>query len=147
LTVFPLFASLASAIGSRLLTAHCRSQTNFFPRIGHICRVATAMPTLAAGGPPPVRGKSGSLTLAGVITAVMVQVTGSNPMVREYVGQTLGLQTTSSTRYLLKTDTGTVPITFADLTIGQKVSASGMVANNVWTAMRITVGADLIHLP
>jgi hypothetical protein len=39
LTVFPLFASLASAIGSRLLTAHCRSQTNFFPRIGHICRV------------------------------------------------------------------------------------------------------------
>jgi len=26
--------------------------------------VATAMPALAAGGPPPVRGKSGSFTLA-----------------------------------------------------------------------------------
>jgi len=113
---------------------------------------ATAMPALAAGGPPPVRGKSGSFTLAGVITAingtaVTVQVASGNPTVRAYVGQTLALQTTSSTRYLLKTDTGTVPITFADLAIGQKVSASGMVANNVWTAMRITVGANLVHLP
>jgi hypothetical protein len=114
--------------------------------------VATAMPALAAGGPPPVCCKSGSFTLAGVITAIngtaiTVQVTGGNPIVREYVGQTLALQTTSSTRYLLKTDTGTVPITFADLAVGQKVSVSGTVANNVWTVARITVGADLIHLP
>jgi len=114
--------------------------------------VATATPALAAGGPPPVRGKSGSFTLAGVVTAingktVTVQVTGGNPIVREYVGQTLTLQTTSSTRYLLKTDTGTAPITFADLAVRQKVSVSGMVANNVWTATRITVGADLVHVP
>jgi hypothetical protein len=113
---------------------------------------ATAMPALAAGGPPPVRGRSNSFTLAGIITAingttVTVQVTGGNPMVREYSGQTLTLQTTSGTRYLLKTDTGVVPITFADLAVGQKVSASGTVANNVWTAARITVGANLIHLP
>jgi hypothetical protein len=112
------------------LTAHCRSQTNFFPRIGHIRRV----------------------TLAGVITTingktVSVQVTCGNPIVREYIGQALALQTTSSTRYLLKTDTGVVPITFADLAVGQKVSASGTVANNVWTTVRITVGANLIHLP
>jgi len=65
---------------------------------------ATAMPALAAGGPPSVRGKSGSFTLAGVITAisgttVMVQVTGGNPIVREYIGQSLALQTTSSTHY------------------------------------------------
>jgi hypothetical protein len=40
-----------------------------------------------------------------------------------------------------------VPITFADLAVGQKVSVSGTVANNVWTVARITVGADLIHLP
>jgi len=114
--------------------------------------VATAMPALAAGGPPPVRGKSGSFTLAGVITAingtaVTVQVTGGNPIVREYVGQILALQTTSRTRFLLKTDAGIVPITFADLAVGQKVSASGTVANNVWTATRITVGAALVHLP
>ena len=114
--------------------------------------VATAMPALAAGGPPPARGKSGSFTLAGVIpaingTAVTVQVTGGNPIVREYVGQTLALQTTSRTRYLLKTDTGTVPITFADLAIGQRVSTSGTVANNVWTATHIAVGANLVHLP
>jgi hypothetical protein len=113
---------------------------------------ATATPARAVGGPPPVRGKGGSFTLAGVITAingktVSVQVTGGNPLVREYVGQTLTLQTTSSTRYLLKTDTGTVPITFADLAVGQKVSVSGTVANNVWTATRITVGANLVHLP
>ena len=114
--------------------------------------VATATPALAAGGPPPVRGKSGSFTLAGVVTAingtaVTVQVTGGNPIVHAYIGQTLTLQTTSSTRYLLRTDTGTAPITFADLAVGQKVSASGTVANNVWTAMRITVGANLVHLP
>ena len=113
---------------------------------------ATAMPALAAGGPPPVRGKSGSFTLAGVVTAingtaVTVQVTGGNPIVRGYIGQALALQTTSSTRYLLKTDTGTVSITFADLAVGQKISANGKVANNVWTAARITVGAALIHLP
>ncbi len=113
---------------------------------------ATAMPALAAGGPPPVRGKSGRFTLAGVITAingtaVTVQVAGGNSTVRAYVGQTLTLQTTSSTHYLPRTGTGTVPITFADLAVGQKVSASGTVANNVWTAMRITVGAKLIHLP
>ena len=114
--------------------------------------VATATPALAAGGPPPVRGKSGSFTLAGVIpaingTAVTVQVTGGNPIVREYVGQTLALQTTSRTRYLLKTDTGTVLFTFADLAIGQRVSTSGTVANNVWTATHIAVGATLVHLP
>jgi hypothetical protein len=113
---------------------------------------ATAMPALAAGGPPPARGKSGSFTLAGVITAISgttltVQVIGGNPMVREYVGRALTLQTTTSTRYLLKTDVGVVPITFADLAVGQKASASGAVANNVWTAARITVGATLIHLP
>ena len=113
---------------------------------------ATAMPALAAGGPPPVRDNSGRFTLAGVITAisgttVTVQVTGGNPIVREHIGQSLALQTTTSTRYLLKTDTGTVPITFTDLAVGQKVSASGTVANNVWTAARITVGAALVHLP
>ena len=31
--------------------------------------------------------------------------------------------------------------------IGQKVSVSGTVANNVWTATRITVGVNLVHLP
>jgi hypothetical protein len=80
-------------------------------------------------------------------TTVTVQVTGGNPIVREYVGQMLTLRTTSSTRYLLKTNAGTVPITFADLAVGQKVSASGKVANNMWTATRITVGAALVHLP
>jgi len=113
--------------------------------------MATAMPALAASSTPSVY-KSGSFTLTGVITAingtaVTVQVTGGNPIVRPYVGQVLTLQTTGSTRYLLKTDASVVPITFADLAVGQKVSASGTVANNVWTAARITVGAALIHLP
>jgi hypothetical protein len=111
------------------LIAHCRRQTDFVPRIGHLRRV----------------------TLAGVITTingktVSVQVTGGNPTVCEHVGQTLALQTVSRTRYLLKTDTGTVPITFADLAVGQQVSASGTVTNNVWTVARITGGAALGHL-
>ena len=107
--------------------------------------IATASPAFAAGS-------DGGFTLAGVITVinrttVTVQVVAGNPTVRPYIGQTLTLQTTPMTRYLLKTATGTMPIILTDLRVGQKVSASGTFANNMWTASRFTVGANLVHQP
>lgn len=116
----------------------------------------TAMPTLAAGGPPPggksSKGARAPFALAGTITeisgtGVTVQVVSGNRLVKDYIGQSLPLQTTSKTRYLLKTPSGTVPITFADLEVGQDISVNGTLADNVWTANRITVGASLVHQP
>ncbi len=111
-----------------------------------------AVPVLAAGGPPPGKGRRGPFALAGTITdisgtVVTVQVTCGNVLVKNYIGQTLPMQTTSGTRYLLKTPGGTVPITLADLAVGQKVSVNGTLANNVWTANRITGGAPLTCQP
>ncbi len=111
---------------------------------------AVAVPALAApsaaGGP----GGRGQFTLAGTITAidgtaVTVRVVSGNPVVHPYLGQNVTLQTTAATRFLLKTPDGTVVITLADLAVGQNVSAQGTLANDVWTASRITVGAQIIH--
>ena len=35
----------------------------------------------------------------------------------------------------------------SNFAVGQKVSVNGKLANSVWTASRITVGAKLIHQP
>ncbi len=110
---------------------------------------ATALPALAAGGPPPGGQRvRGPFALAGTITdisetVVTVQVVCGNRLVKAYIGQSLPLQTTPTTRYLLKTPAGAVPITFADLQVGQNVSVNGTLVNNVWAASRITVGAAL----
>jgi hypothetical protein len=115
--------------------------------------LASAVPALAVKGTPPqppIRNQGGMFTLAGKITAingnvVTVQVVSGNPIARPYVGQTVALQTTAATRFLQVTASGTVVITLADLQVGQNVSAQGKLANGVWTADRITVGAKIIH--
>lgn len=113
----------------------------------------SAAPVLAARGVPPkplVRNQGGQFTLAGTITAiednlVTVQVVGGNPVVKSFVGQTVTLQTTTATRFLLTSATGTVVITLADLQVGQNVSAQGKLAVGIWVTDRITVGAQIIH--
>ena len=113
----------------------------------------SAAPVLAARGVPPkplVRNQGGQFTLAGTITAiednlVTVQVVGGNPVVKPFVGQAVTLQTTTATRFLLTSATGTVVITLADLQVGQNVSAQGTLAVGMWVADRITVGAQIIH--
>ena len=115
--------------------------------------LASAVPAFAAKGTPPqppMRNQGGMFTLAGKITAingnvVTVQVVSGNPIARPYVGQAVVLQTTTATRFLQVTASGTVVITLADLQVGQNVSAQGKLANNVWTTDRITVGAKIIH--
>ena len=106
---------------------------------------ATVSPAMAAGS-----GTRGTFTLAGKITAigdgtVTVQVLTGNKLVNSYLGKELTVTVTDSTRFLLKDGTVVTPITFADLKVGDAVSVNGTVANQVWTAKRITVGAKLIH--
>ena len=125
----------------------------------------TVVPALAAGGPPagkgPGAGKSAgrigvsTFALAGTIASidptahtVTVAVVSGNKQAKQYIGQNLTLLTTVSTRFLLRNpDSVATPITFADLSVGQKVSVNGQLTDNVWVATRITVGARLICLP
>lgn len=112
---------------------------------------AMATPALAAGKTPPKRQP---FNLVGRITAVdtgaatvTVEVLRGNRVVKPFIGKTVTIQTDAATRFLKKTDTGTVPITLADLQVGDAVSVQGRLAGDVWTANRITVGASLTGLP
>lgn len=110
-----------------------------------------ATPALAAGKTPPKRQP---FNLVGRITAVdtgaatvTVEVLRGNRVVKPFIGKTVTIQTDAATRFLKKTDTGTVPITLADLRVGDAVSVQGRLAGDIWTANRITVGASLAGLP
>jgi len=125
----------------------------------------TAVPALAAGRAHVRNGQSAGgevgkggkmpFALAGTIASidpaartVIVTVACGSKLVKPYIGQDLTLQTTAATRFLLRNPDGSAtPITFEDLAVGQNVSANGKLADNVWTASRITVGASLICLP
>ncbi len=93
--------------------------------------------------------------LAGTIASldpatrtVTVAVVSGNTLVKPYLGQNLVLQTTDLTRFLLRNPDGVAtPIAYKDLAIGQNVSAIGQPVDNVWTASRITVGAELTNQP
>jgi hypothetical protein len=101
------------------------------------------------------KGGNAPFALAGTIASldpvartVTVTVACGNKLVKSFIGQNLTIQTIDTTRFLLRNpDSTATPITFADLAVGQKVSVNGHFANNVWTASRITVGADLTCLP
>jgi hypothetical protein len=114
--------------------------------------IATLAPTAFAAGVARSQPTMAPFALAGRITAidpvaktVTVQVLSGNLIVRPYVRQTLALTTTTATRLLLKTTTTAIPITFAQLAVGQSVSADGHLVNRTWTLTRLTVGASLIH--
>lgn len=107
-------------------------------------------PVFAAGG------ARGNFTLVANITAidpvsgtVTVSVLKGNKLIQPYINQSLVISTAAKTRYLYKSSTTAVPttITFADLKVGDAVSVNGTLANSVWTAARITVGASLTCLP
>jgi hypothetical protein len=107
------------------------------------------------GGAGTGKGGNAPFALAGTIASldpvartVTVTVVSGNKLVKPYIGQNLTLQTSDATRFLLRNPDSTATlITFADLAVGQKVSANGQLANNVWTVSRITVGAELTCLP
>lgn len=116
--------------------------------------VVTVMPALAAS--EPARAPRGPFALVGTISTidpatgtVTVNVLKGNKLVQPYLSQSVVLNTTASTRYLLKVSATAVAtrITFADLKVGDPVSVNGTLANGIWTATRITVGASLSCFP
>lgn len=120
---------------------------------------ATTVPAFAAGKSPAGNGNkvsgNGPFSLTGTIVSlnpdsrtVTVSVACGNKWVKPFMGQTLTLQTNDATRFLLRNPgiTATL-ITYSNLAAGQKVSINGQLANNVWIAQKITVGADLLCQP
>jgi hypothetical protein len=131
-----------------------------------VLALAMVAPVAAAGNGPGNGGGNGSgngggqqggrgtFAMTGTITAigtnsVTIQVNRGNTLVQPYVGTQVTVTTTATTRYLYKsssTATATT-IAFADLQVGNPVSVNGTLANNIWTATRVTVGASLSCLP
>ncbi len=119
------------------------------------------IPASAAGrGPGGGNGKGtgyarNGFTLVGTIAsfdpaagAVGVTILQGSKPAQSFVGQTITVQTTSTTSYMLRNPDGTCTAASAvDLKVGQNVSISGSLVNTVWTAQRITIGAQLIHQP
>lgn len=106
-----------------------------------------AAPALAAGNKPPKRMP---FNLVGRITAVdtgaatvAVEVVRGNRVVKPFIGKTVTVQVTASTRLLRRAEPEAVPITLADLKVGDAVSIHGVLSGDAWTASRITVGAEL----
>jgi len=98
------------------------------------------------------QGTRGTFAITGTIAAigtnsVTINVTRANKLVQPYLGTQVTVTVTSGTRYLYKDGTTITTIGFADLKVGQPVSVNGILANNIWTVSRITVGASLSCLP
>jgi hypothetical protein len=113
-----------------------------------IMLVISAVPALAAGGPPADRGAASGnendnpsrfgvrnpYALLGTIAdidstarAVTVTVVCGNRLVKPYFGQDVPLQTTDNTHFLLRNPDGTVTlIKFKDLSVGRNVSSHGI---------------------
>jgi hypothetical protein len=107
-------------------------------------------PAFAAGNPRGTFSLVANISAIDPVSgAVTVTVIKGNVLVKSYVGQNLVMTTTAKTLYLYKSSATAVPtvITFADLKVGDAVSVNGTLANGVWTASRITVGASLTCLP
>jgi hypothetical protein len=129
----------------------------------------SAVPAFAKGGPPANAGTgTGSCVggqigigvrtpyaLSGTISAldvnartVTITLVCGNRLVQPFIGLDVNVQTTDSTRFLLRNADGTVtPITFEQLSIGQNVSSHGSLVNNTWNAVRVTAGALLSCTP
>jgi hypothetical protein len=95
------------------------------------------------------QGPRGTFALSGIISAigentVSIDVFSGSKLVHPLIGSVLTLSVTAQTRYLLREELVTTVIGLEDLQVGQVVSANGTVADNIWTASRITVGALLI---
>ncbi len=115
---------------------------------------AAVTPAFAAGkGPGQGQGgPRGTFAMTGYITAtgsntVTIQVYRGNNLVKPYIGQQVTVTVTAATKYVFRDGITSTPIRFADLKVGNPVSVNGTLANSVWTAKRITVGAALSCLP
>lgn len=120
---------------------------------------ATPQPTPQGQGTMTTYRQSsprGTFTVTGQVTAVdpvnktiTLTVLRGNKLVKAYLNTNVILVTTNTTKFLYKSSsTATATkITFNDIQVGDYISATGTVANNVWKATRITEGATLKCLP
>ena len=110
--------------------------------------LVAATPALAGHGGPGGNGGGGSrplFALVGTITAIgsdtiTVQVVDGNRFVEPYIGGELTVQLTGSTNYFEWDPDGRLPIDFDEVEVGDTTSIHGTVADDVFTADRVTVG-------
>lgn len=98
----------------------------------------------------------GTFTVTGQVTAVdpvnktiTLTVLRSNKLVKAYINTNVTLVMTNTTKFLYKSSATAkaTKITFNDIQVGDYISATGTVTNNVWKVTRITEGATLSCLP
>jgi len=97
-------------------------------------------------GPSSIFAITGTIAAIGTDSVTITLIRG-NKLVQSYIDLPVTVTVNLQTRYLYRTDTATTIIKFVDLKQGQPVSVNGTVANDIWTASRITVGAKLSCLP
>ena len=98
----------------------------------------------------------GTFAIVGTITAIdpvnkniTLTVLRANNLAKPYINLSVLVITTEKTRFLYKNTTASTAtvITFEDLLVGDVVSIHGTLANDIWTASRVTEGASLSCLP
>ena len=101
--------------------------------------------------------ENGIFAMVGSIVAidpvahtVSVSVVGGNKLTQPSIGQTVTVQATEATRFLLSYQVGvsqysgtSAAIAFEDLAVGQDVSVNGEVEDGEWMANRFTVAPQL----
>ena len=102
----------------------------------------------------PLQGQNGAhgaqrFALAGTIAhiegdTITVQVLSGNRLVKPFLQQELEVQVTEGTRFMRWTAMGGVPITIADVTVGDSTSVGGTVVDRAFVARRVTVDAPLV---
>jgi hypothetical protein len=86
----------------------------------------------------PIFALTGTITAVGA-DSITVLVYNGNRLVRPYFGQELAVLVTESTRYWQWTPDGYVPIGFGDVQIGDTTSIRGLVSDETFTALRVTI--------
>jgi hypothetical protein len=94
------------------------------------------------------QGSRGALVIVGTITnlgtnSVTIDVVRGSRLGQTYLGTTVTATVSPQTLFFYRDGTTITQISFGDLLVGQQVSVSGIVTNNVWMINRITVGALL----
>jgi hypothetical protein len=94
----------------------------------------------------------GTFTITGTIAEVgtnyvTVNVIAGNKLAQPFIGSQIKLTLTANTQFRFTDGTTAIRITLADLEVDQSVSVNGLLAKDVWTTLRITVGASLSCLP
>jgi hypothetical protein len=107
------------------------------------------MGSAITGGQP---GGRGTFVIVGKITeigtaSVTIDVLRGNRLGQSAIGTQVTMTITPKTLFFSRNGSTITQISFADLKVGEQVSVNGIIANNVWTVYRVTVGALLSCLP